>query len=117
MNFNDPSILKYYIVSGSIIIAGYSVFTFIYYLTEDILISTFTNFFVTFVFRFYLYKKIIFKKLNFFYYLMFYILLLIFNNIFLNFIKNDHNIYLAQLVYIAIFSVFNYNALRKWASK
>ena len=116
MNFNDPSILKYYIVSGCIIIAGYSVFTFIYYLTEDILISTFTNFFVTFVFRFYLYKKIIFIKLNFFYYLMFYILLLIFNNIFLNFIKEYLNIYLAQLFYIVMFSVLIYNSLKKWAS-
>jgi len=117
MKFTDPSIIKYYIIVGCIVILGYLVFAFIYFLTEDILISIFAKYFVTFVFRFYFYKKTIFKKLNFIFYLILYILLLTLNNIFLNFIKDDHNIFLAQLVYIAIFSVFNYIALSKWVSK
>jgi len=116
MNFSDPSIIKYYIIGVCIVILGYLVFAFTYFLTGDILISTFTNLFVTFVSRFYLYKKTIFKKLNFIYYLLFYILLLIFNNIFLNFMKDYLNIYLAQLFYIAIFSLLIYSLLNKWAS-
>ena len=116
MNFTDPSIIKYYIIGGCIVILGYLVFAFTYFFTGDVLISTFTNLFVTFVSRFYLYKKTIFKKLNFIYYLLFYILLLIFNNIFLNFIKDYLDIYLAQLFYIVMFSVLIYNSLKKWAS-
>ena len=116
LNFSDSSIIKYYIIGGCIVILGYLVFTFIYFLTEDILISTFTNLFVTFVFRFYFYKNTIFKKLNFIYYSIFYILLLIFNNIFLNFIIDYLNIYLAQLFYIILFSVLIYNSLKKCAS-
>ena len=112
-NIKITRLLSYYAVGAISLICGYLIFVLSYFLSNDIIISLLFQFTFTFIFKYFFYKKFVFKKFNTLLFLLAYPILFILNINLLKLIQDFHNIYIFQLIYIVSVSLLFFLILKK----
>ena len=112
-NIKITRLLAYYAIGTISLMCGYSIFVLSYFLSNDIIISLLFQFTFTFIFKYFSYKKFVFKKFNTLLFLLAYPILFILNINVLKLIQDFHNIYILQLIYIVSVSLLFFLILKK----
>ena len=112
-NIKITKLLSYNEVVAIILICGYLIFVLSYFLSNDIIISLLFQFTFTFIFKYFFYKKYVFKKFNALIFLLAYSILFILNINLLKLIQDFDNIYIIQLIYMVSVSLLFFLILKK----
>jgi hypothetical protein len=112
-NIKITRLLAYYVVGAISLICGYLIFILSYFLLNDIIISLLFQFTFIFIFKYFSYKKFVFKKFNTLIFLLAYPILFILNINLLKLIQDFHNIYIFQLIYMVSVSLLFFLILKK----
>ena len=112
-NIKITKLLSYNAVGAISLICGYLIFVLSYFLSNDIIISLLFQFTFTFIFKYFFYKKYVFKKFNALIFLLAYSILFILNINLLKLIQDFDNIYIIQLIYMVSVSLLFFLILKK----
>jgi|688.fasta_scaffold668671_2 hypothetical protein len=112
-NIKITRLPAYYVIGAISLICGYLIFVLSYLLSNDIIMSLLFQFTFTFIFKYFFYKKFVFKKFNTLLFLLAYPILFILNINLLKLIQDFHNIYIFQLIYMVSVSLLFFLILKK----
>jgi len=113
LNTKINRLLSYYAVGAISLVCGYLIFVLLYFLSNDINISLLFQFTFTFIFKYFFYKKFVFKKFNALIFLLVYSILFILNINLIKLIQDFYNVYILQLIYIVSVSLLSFLILKK----
>ena len=120
INFNEiikKTFFVYYLIGSISLIIGYFVFCLCYLITNTIHYSVLFQYIVVFIFKYFCYKKFVFKQLNLIKYFFVVLILFFLNNLYLYYTSINFNseqlIFIFQLIYIISTSIIGFIFFKK----
>jgi hypothetical protein len=120
MNFKEikkKTFFVYYLIGSISLIIGYFVFCLCYLITNTIHYSVLFQYIVVFIFKYFCYKKFVFKQLNLIKYFFVVLILFFLNNLYLYYTSINFNseqlIFISQLIYIISTSIIGFIFFKK----
>jgi len=120
MNFKEikkKTFFVYYLIGSISLIIGYFVFCLCYLITNTIHYSVLFQYIVVFIFKYFCYKKFVFKQLNLIKYFFVVLILFFLNNLYLYYTSINFNseqlIFIFQLIYIISTSIIGFIFFKK----
>ena len=120
MNFNEikkKTFFVYYLIGSISLIIGYFVFCLCYLISNTIHYAVLFQYIVVFIFKYFFYKKFVFKQLNLIKYFFVVLILFFLNNLYLYYTSINFNseqlIFIFQLIYIISTSIIGFIFFKK----